>query len=116
MVLEQGALSDKYDSQHLLPERSNRGKTYNPLFPSLTDLLAELRRLAKEYQASPAQIATAWAIKRGTTPILGVTSVAQVEDAAKAVFIVLTEGEAANLEELALKSGVGTRGGWEGQA
>ena len=30
----------KYDENHLLPENSSRGKTYNPLFPALKDLLA----------------------------------------------------------------------------
>lgn len=116
MVLEQGALSGKYDSQHPMPADSNRGKTYNPMFPALSDLLDELKRLADYYKVSPAQIATAWAIGRGTTPILGVTKVGQVEDAAKASLVHLTNGEMVNLENLATQSGVDTRGGWEGQA
>lgn len=116
MVLEQGALSGKYDEKHLLPAESNRGKTYNPLFPALRDLLAELERLATNYNVSPAQIATAWAIGCGTTPILGVTKVEQVEDAAKASKLHLTLEEMTNLEHLAIQSGVDTRGGWEGQA
>lgn len=116
MVLEQGALSGKYDENNLLPADSSRGQTYNPLFPKLKELIAELRTLALKYDATAAQIATAWAIGRGTTPILGVTKVGQVEDAAKAASIVLTKEEVANLERLAVESGVDTRGGWEGQA
>ncbi|BAQ24494.1 aldo/keto reductase [Streptococcus troglodytae] len=116
MVLEQGALSGKYDENHLLPADSQRGQTYNPLFPALSDLLAELRSLAAKYDASPAQIATAWAIGRGTTPILGVTKVEQVEDAAKVASIALSAEEVAQLENLATASGVHTRGGWEGKA
>ena len=116
MVLEQGALSGKYDSQHPMPADSNRGKTYNPMFPALNDLLAELKHLADQYKVSPAQIATAWAIGRGTTPILGVTKVEQVQDAAKASKVHLSAAEMAALEELALQAGVNTRGGWEGQA
>ena len=116
MVLEQGALSGKYDSRHPMPADSNRGKTYNPMFPALGDLLSELKVLTDKYKVSPAQIATAWAIGRGTTPILGVTKVEQVLDAAKASDLVLSGTEMARLEELASQAGVNTRGGWEGQA
>ncbi|MBR7927094.1 aldo/keto reductase [Aerococcaceae bacterium zg-ZUI334] len=116
MVLEQGALSGKYDENHLLPENSSRGKTYNPLFPALKGLLANLQGLADRYSATPAQIATAWAIGRGTTPILGVTKVEQVRDAAQVAKITLTSEDVAQLEQVAIASGVDTRGGWEGQA
>lgn len=116
MVLEQGALSGKYDEQHPLPADSQRGQTYNPLFPALRDLLNGLRKLASKYDASPAQIATAWAIGRGTTPILGVTKVEQIEDAAQVAALHLTAEEVAYLEKLAQDSGVDTRGVWEGQA
>lgn len=116
MVLEQGALSGKYNSENPMPAESNRGKTYNPMFPALKDLLAELQRLAVAYAVSPAQIATAWAIGRGTTPILGVTKLEQVDDATKASQVKLTDEEMVNLEYLAAQSGVDTRGGWEGKA
>lgn len=116
MVLEQGALSGKYDQDHPLPAASTRGKTYNPLFPVLQDLLTVMRKLAAKYNASPAQIATAWAIGKGTTPILGVTKVAQVTDAATASKINLTAAEVTELEQAAKAAGVDTRGGWEGQA
>lgn len=116
MVLEQGALSGKYDENYPLPADSSRGKTYNPLFPALKDLLAGLRSIAAKYDASPAQIATAWAICHGTTPILGVTKVEQAEDAAKVSAIQLTADEVKQLEDLAIQSGVDTRGGWEGRA
>lgn len=116
MVLEQGALSGKYDETHLLPADSKRGQTYNPLFPALKELLAELRRLAQTYGASPAQIATAWAIGKGTMPIVGVTKVEQVEDVAKVANLQLADSDIQRLEDLAMSSGVDTHGGWEGQA
>lgn len=116
MVLEQGALSGKYNEANPLPENSNRGKTYNPLFPALKALLASLQEIAEKYAATPAQIVTAWAIGRGTTPILGVTKVEQVRDAAQVAEITLTPEEVAKLEQVAIDSGVDTRGGWEGQA
>lgn len=116
MVLEQGALSGKYNKKNLLPSNSNRGKTYNPLFPKLTELLNGLGDIAKKYEVSPAQVATAWAIGRGTTPILGVTKVEQIEDAVQSSNLNLPEEEIRYLESLAIASNVNTRGGWEGQA
>lgn len=116
MVLEQGALSGKYDETHLLPAESNRGKTYNPLFSDLKDLLAGLKGIAAKHNASVAQIATAWAIGKGTTPILGVTKVNQVEDAAQSARINLSEEEMQQLEKLAIDAKIDTRGGWEGEA
>lgn len=116
MVLEQGALSGKYDETNLLPEESNRGRTYNPLFPKIKELLNGLREIATKYHVSPAQVATAWAIGCGTTPILGVTKVEQIDDAAQSANLHLTEDEIKHLEELAVASKVDTRGGWEGQA
>ena len=41
MVLEQGALSGKYDTVHPLPAGSQRGDTYNPLLPQIEKLAAD---------------------------------------------------------------------------
>ena len=38
MVLEQGALTGKYDTEHPFPEDSDRGRTYNPMLPQLEKL------------------------------------------------------------------------------
>lgn len=38
MVLEQGALSGKYNKENPLPEESDRGKKYNPVLPQLEAL------------------------------------------------------------------------------
>lgn len=113
MVLEQGVLGGKYDVDHLLPADSQRGKTYNPMFPQLMPLITALREMGAAHQASAAEIAIAWAIAKGTIPLIGVTSVAQVDDAAKAASITLSAAEMKTLEDLAAKSGVNTRGNWE---
>ena len=47
------------------------------------------------------QIPVAWAIAKGTLPIIGVTKISHVEDAAKAAGINLTAGETAELESVA---------------
>lgn len=116
MVLEQGALSGKYDEMNLLPEESNRGKTYNAMFPALRELLNKLREIAVIHSVSPAQIAISWAMYKGVTPILGMTKVEQIDDAVATSEVELSIMEIEELEQLVVKSGVDTRGGWEGLA
>ena len=113
MVLEQGALSGKYDTQHPLPAGSQRGETYNPMLPQIEKLVTVMRVIGEKYGVSPAQVALAWAIAKGTTPIIGVTKVSQVQDAVKAMRISLTAEEINQMETVAEETGVDTRGSWE---
>ena len=98
MVLEQGALSGRYDTAHPFPEGSDRARCYGPVLPQLEKLIEKMRQIGGKYDASPAQIATAWAIAKGTLPIIGVTKVGQVKAAAKVVEIVLTAEEVSELD------------------
>ena len=113
MVLEQGALSGKYNSMHPLPENSARAATYNKLLPQLEDLTAEMKTVGESHNASVAQIAIAWAIAKKTLPIIGVTKLSQVTDAISAAKISLSEQEVGRLDKLAKKTGIDTKGGWE---
>lgn len=113
MVLEQGALSGKYDTRHPLPEGSQRGTTYNPLLAQIEKVVETMRVIGKRYNATPAQIAMAWAIAKGTTPIIGVTKTLQADDAAKASAISLIEQEIKTIEQAADNTGVDTKGSWE---
>lgn len=113
MVLEQGALSGKYDTKHPLPAGSQRAETYNPVLPQLEELIGAMKVISDKHGASVPQIAIAWAIAKGTTPLIGVTKVSHVEDAAQAASITLTADEIAELERLAKQTGVDTRGSWE---
>lgn len=113
MVLEQGTLSGKYDKTHPLPAGSQRGDTYNPLLPQIERLVAVMRTVGDKYSVTPAQVALAWAIAKGTTPIIGVTKPAQVQDAVRAMQVVLTADEVKILEDAAESTGVDTRGSWE---
>lgn len=101
MVLEQGALSGKYDTAHPMPEGSARAETYNPVLDKLEILNAELKKLADKYGVGTAQIPVAWAIAKGTLPIIGVTKENQVLDAVKAANVTLTTEETAELEKVA---------------
>ena len=113
MVLEQGALSGKYNTKNPLPEGSQRGDTYNPILPQLEKLTDAMRAIGEKYGASAAQVAIAWAIAKGTRPIIGVTKPSQVEDAVKAAQIALSASEMEQLEILAKEANVDTRGSWE---
>jgi aryl-alcohol dehydrogenase-like predicted oxidoreductase len=113
MVLEQGALSGKYDTQHPLPAGSARAETYNKVLPQLEALTAAMKEIGSSKHASVAQVAIAWAIAKNTLPIIGVTNASQVEDAVRAAQLTLTTQEIAQLEALAAQAGVDTRGSWE---
>ena len=64
-------------------------------------LNTELKKLSVKYNVNPAQIPVAWAIAKGTLPIIGVTKEAQVIDAVKAANVILSEEETAGLEKVA---------------
>lgn len=113
MVLEQGALSGKYNKENPLPAESDRGKKYNPVLEQLETLTNEKSAIGKKYGASCSQIGIAWAIAKGTLPLIGATKERHVIEAAEAAEIQLTAEEIARLEALADATGVDTRGGWE---
>lgn len=116
MVLEQGALSGRYSPQNPLPQGSQRAETYNKILPQLEKLTDAMAKIGAPFGASAAQVAVAWAIAKGTLPIIGATKIHHVTDAAKAAQIaLLTENDMTTLEKLAQETGVNTRGGWEEQ-
>lgn len=60
-----------------------------------------------------AQTAIAWAIAKGTLPIVGVTKVHHVEDAATAAKVSLSEEEVRRLESVADSAEVSMARDWE---
>ncbi len=113
MVLEQGALSGKYNTKNPMPEGSARAQTYNPMMGKLEIINAKLAEIASEHGVSTAQIPIAWAIAKGTLPIIGVTSKKQVEDAVKAVNVKLSEEELAAIEKVAKEQSFDAIRFWE---
>lgn len=113
MVLEQGALSGFYDQAHPFPEGSARAASYNHALAELESLINEMKGIAAAHEATVAQVATAWAIAKGTLPIIGVTKVRHVEDAAKAATLELSQNEIRRMEDLAEKTPVKTLREWE---
>ncbi|WP_238782853.1 aldo/keto reductase [Streptomyces monomycini] len=113
MVLEQGALSGRYSPANPLPEGSSRAAVYNGILPQLRALTDRMGVIGKERGASAADVATAWAIAKGTTPVIGVTKAGYLDGLVRARGIELADEEVAELEALADAAGVDTRGWWE---
>lgn len=113
MVLEQGALTGRYTEENPFPAGTGRGDSYNPHLKKLAALIHEMEIIGTRFDANPAQVATAWAIAKGTLPIIGVTKVHQVEEAAKATQIALTDDEIRRLEKLGDETGISTLREWE---
>lgn len=113
MVLEQGALTGRYDKHHPFPKGTGRGDSYNPILDKLEPLMNELTSIGKRYQASASQVAIAWAIHKGALPIIGVTKVSQVEEAAQSTRIQLVPEEISRLEQLGKQANVPVLREWE---
>jgi aryl-alcohol dehydrogenase-like predicted oxidoreductase len=94
--LAQGLLSGRYDRDH---RPSNRLRSASPLFlPGNLEraggLIAALREVADAHDATPAQIALAWVIRRPeVVAIPGASSVSQLESNVAAAEIDLTDAE-----------------------
>lgn len=66
------------------------------MLPQLEKLNAGMKEIADQDGVSMAQLTVAWAIAKGTLPIIGVTKVSQVEDAVKAAAWELSAEETGN--------------------
>ena len=72
-----------------------------------------MKGIADSHGVNVAQIPVAWAIAKGALPIIGVTKVAQVEDAANAEAVELTADEIKALENVADEMNLNVIRGWE---
>ncbi len=106
-------MTGRFDTAHPFPEGTGHGDAHTPHLEKWETLIHELRTIGEAYQASPAQVAAAWAIAKGTPPIVGVTKVRQVEETAAAAQIVLSDKEVSRLEKLGDEAGVDTLREWE---
>lgn len=102
--LAQGFLSGKYDAKHL---PSGLFRRANPIFlpenlERASELLESLREIAAAHDASPAQVALAWLIRKpNVVAIPGASSVAQLERNAEAADLDLSDDEEARLASAA---------------
>ncbi|MGO1949201.1 MAG: aldo/keto reductase [Mycobacteriaceae bacterium] len=117
MVLEQGALTGAYSTQHPLPEGSDRARTYNGILPLLENLTGALAEIGGNHGGlSVAEVATVWATTKGTIPIIGVTKQRHIDSQVRTAGVSLTGDEVERIEQLATEiteSGAQVRGDWE---
>ncbi|WP_255357218.1 aldo/keto reductase [Sciscionella sediminilitoris] len=86
---------------------------YNGILPQLQALTDKMKAIGEGRGASAADVATAWAIAKGTTPIIGVTKAEHIDGLTRALDIELADDDIAELEALAEATDVDTRGSWE---
>ena len=110
---EQQTLGGKYDDEHKFPIMSLRGIEYNGKLKKLRPLIDLLRELGKKYGVAPAQISVAWAVSKGTVPIVGLTKPKYAEELAGGAVLKLADDEISQLEKLADSFGIVSKGVWE---
>lgn len=114
MVLEQGALTGKYNASNPFKAGTRRAKSFPAeTLERIEPLINCMQTIADSHNADVSQIAIAWSIDKGTVPIIGATKVSQIESIARADEIILEQREMKLLEQAALKTGVSIKAGWE---
>ncbi|OBZ17233.1 aldo/keto reductase [Bacillus sp. FJAT-26390] len=114
MVLEQGALTGKYHAQNPFKAGTRRGDAFHKdVLVKLEDLIELMRNIGLRYHVNPAEIAIAWAMAKGTVPIIGVTKPSHIASAVSAINVKLTTKEIEELEQAAKSTDVEIRGAWE---
>ncbi len=113
MVLEQGALSGTYSPANPMPVDSDRAATYNAMLPQISALTNKLASIGERLGATTPEVAIAWAIAKGATPIIGVTRPHHVEGLIRSSHLKLTRDEVMELDAVADTARVNTLGWWE---
>lgn len=114
MVLEQGALSGKYSAKKPFPLFSGRRFAFGKkMFRKIEPLLVYTQILAEKYKVNQSQIPIAWAISKGTVPIIGVTKPEHVKQLTATATLILNKDEIQKLEQLAEQTGIMFKASWE---
>ncbi|KAF8607704.1 Aldo/keto reductase [Ceratobasidium sp. AG-I] len=74
-------------------------KNYAQAHPGNLKIVQKVEEIAKNHNVTMAQIATAWSLTKVTAPIVGTTSLKNLEELAAAVHIKLSDEEVKALEE-----------------
>lgn len=103
--IARGVLARPFDDRS-----SNREKTDNFLQSMIRsrenevdkEIVGRLEKVAKDRGVGMAMVATAWVLRRGENPIVGMGSKQRIDQAVEAVSFKLSDEEANSLEELYL--------------
>ena len=116
MVLEQGALSGRYNAKEHFPTFSMRNFSFpKGKFKKIEGLLSMMKELAVKYSIDPSQIPILWVTGKGAIPIVGITKPSHAEKLSEAMKVNLTAEETALLEKEAEATGIRQQGTWEPQ-
>lgn len=116
MVLEQGALSGRYNAKEHFPTFSMRNFAFSKRkFQKIEGLLEKMKELADKYQIDPSQIPILWVMGKGASPIVGITKPSHADKLAEAMQVRLTPEEISMLEQEAALTGLRQQGIWEPQ-
>lgn len=116
MVLEQGALSGKYNAKNPFPFFSSRNFMFpKSKFRKIERLLSVMKDIADKYKIDPSQVPILWAISKGAIPIVGITKPSHAAKLSDAISVTLTEEEIALIEKEAAATGIRQQGNWEPQ-
>lgn len=114
MVLEQGALTGVYSEANPFKDKTRRGRAFPvPILRKLKPLMNCMQTIGMKYDADVSQIAIAWAIGKGTIPLVGATKISQIQSICKADEIILEQEDVALIELAAFKTGVSVKASWE---
>ncbi|WP_244310601.1 aldo/keto reductase [Paenibacillus ottowii] len=114
MVLEQGALTGKYNANHPFQSNTRRGEAFSiETLRKLQNLINVMSEIGDKYKVGPAPVAMAWSLVKGTVPIIGVTKEAHIDDALTAITLTLEKKDIHDLEHAAMETGISVRGAWE---
>jgi Predicted oxidoreductases (related to aryl-alcohol dehydrogenases) len=114
MVLEQGVLTGVYNPENPFPRFSMRGITYpKRKLRKIVPLHQKIAELAQKYNVESAAVVIAWAIQKGTIPLLGVTKAKHINAAIQANKLTLTIEEIQLLEKIADNLDISAKGIWE---
>ncbi|GER68304.1 hypothetical protein BpJC7_22790 [Weizmannia acidilactici] len=82
---------DKYNTHNLFPAGTRKGDAFNTeLLSKLEGLTDVMKDIGSKHGAGHAQFATAWAIAKGTVPILGITKTSHIKDVVSATMVTLS--------------------------
>ncbi|KAH7343984.1 NADP-dependent oxidoreductase domain-containing protein [Rhizoctonia solani] len=104
-VIPWSPLARGYLTKPLSAEKTTRAETdpwrnhYATAHPGNPKIVEKVEEIAKKHGVTMAQIATAWTLTKVTAPIVGTTSLKNLEELAAAVHIQLSEEEIKALEE-----------------
>lgn len=116
MVLEQGALAGRYNSDHHFPAFSMRNLMFpKSKFRKIEGLLAAMKDIADKHGIDRSQVPVLWAIAKGAVPIVGLTKPSHAEMLSDALKVTLSGEETDLLTEEAKKTGIRQQGSWEPQ-